>query len=337
MPTRRGMAVLAGAGAAWAAADMSGRHFAAAGEARTPVDFDVLRGACDCHVHVFPDPARFPFTPNRIYTPSVTTAEEVLELQRSLRLDRVVLIQPSVYRADKSALLDGIRQLGPQRARGVAVIDERTTGAQLDEMSQAGIRGVHVNLETGGVVDPAASARRLQDAVQRIAGRGWHVQTLTRLSTVDALKDQLMDLLVPLVVNHFGNARAELGVDQPGFASLLELVRAGKAYVKVSGARHISHRAPDFPDAAPLARALIRANSGAHTLRDELASSRLLRPPPSPRGLSKRRGRRRPAVRRAAEVGPRPRGAPQDPGGQPRPALRLLLSLGADGASWPCL
>ncbi len=59
---------------------------------------------------------------------------------------------------------------------------------------------------------------------------------------------------------HFGNARAELGVGQPGFASLIELVRTGKAYVKLSGAHHISNRAPDFPDAAPLAQALIQAN-----------------------------------------------------------------------------
>ena len=260
MLTRRKTNALAAAGAAWAAAGLSGRGAAAGGAARTPVDFDVPRGACDCHVHVFPDPARFPFAPNRVYTPAVAMADEVLELQRSLRLDRVVVVQPSVYGTDNSALLDGIRQLGPRRARGVAVIDERTTGAQLDEMDQAGVRGVHVNLEIGGVVDPAASARRLQDAVRQVAGRGWHVQTLTRLSTIEALKDQLMGLLVPLVVNHLGNARAEGGVDQPGFASLLELVRAGKAYVKVSGAHSISKRAPDFPDAAPLARALIQAN-----------------------------------------------------------------------------
>jgi predicted TIM-barrel fold metal-dependent hydrolase len=260
MLTRRKMAVLTGSGAACAAAGLSGRGAAAAVAAQTPIDFDVPRGACDCHLHVFPDPARFPFTPNRVYTPPVATAEDALELQRSLRLDRVVVIQPSVYGMDNGAVLDAIRRLGPERARGVAVIDADTPSARLDEMGQAGIRGVQVNLEIGGAVDPATSARRLQDAVRQVAGRGWHVQTLTRLATIDALKDQLMGLPVPLVVNHFGNVRAEGGVRQPGFASLLELVRAGKAYVKLSGAHHISNRAPDFPDPAPLAQALIQAN-----------------------------------------------------------------------------
>ena len=260
MLTRREIAVLAGASAAWASV-LSGRDAGAAVRAQTPVAFDVPPGACDCHAHVFPDPARFPFTQNRVYTPSLATAEDLLELQRVLHLGRVVIVQPSVYGTDNSAQLDAIRQLGPQRARGVVIVGETTTAAELDEMDKAGIRGVHVNLAIGAAVDPATSARRLQEAVQRVVGRGgWHVQTQIPLATIDALKDQLMNMPVPLVFVHFGGARAELGVEQPGFATLIELVRAGKAYVKVSGAHSISRRAPDFPDATPLAQALIQAN-----------------------------------------------------------------------------
>jgi predicted TIM-barrel fold metal-dependent hydrolase len=46
-------------------------------------------------------------------------------------------------------------------------------------------------------------------------------------------------------------------VDQPGFAAILDLVRAGKAYVKISvteGPRH------DYSGFIPLAKALIAAN-----------------------------------------------------------------------------
>jgi predicted TIM-barrel fold metal-dependent hydrolase len=52
-----------------------------------------------------------------------------------------------------------------------------------------------------------------------------------------------------------------LGLDQPGFADLLELVRRGKAYVKLSGAYRASTLAPDYPDAARFAKALIAANA----------------------------------------------------------------------------
>jgi predicted TIM-barrel fold metal-dependent hydrolase len=38
-------------------------------------------------------------------------------------------------------------------------------------------------------------------------------------------------------------------------------VRSGKAYVKISGAYRSSKLEPEYPDCAPLARALIAANS----------------------------------------------------------------------------
>jgi predicted TIM-barrel fold metal-dependent hydrolase len=254
MTTRREIIAAAGA---LALPGLSGR---AAAATRSAVTFEVPRGACDSHVHVFPDPARFPFFAGRSYTPPVATAADLLQLQRDLKLDRVVIVQPSVYGTDNRATLDGIRELGPQRARGVAVIDASTTPAQLEELHQAGIRGVRVNLETAGVVDPVASGKKLQDAVQQVAARGWHVQTYTRLAIIDALKDQLMQMPVPLVVDHFGGARGELGPQQPGFAALVALVKAGKAYVKISGAYRSSNAAPDFADVMPLAQALIQAN-----------------------------------------------------------------------------
>src|SRR5712691_7153590 len=78
---------------------------------------------------------------------------------------------------------------------------------------------------------------------------------------ISAIKDLVAASPVPVVFDHFGGAQAELGVDQPGFADMLELVKSGKAYVKISGAYRASKLAPDYPDAAPLARALIAANS----------------------------------------------------------------------------
>ncbi len=182
-------------------------------------------------------------------------------MQNALSLSRVVIVQPSVYGADNSCTLDGMRRLGPERARGVAVIDPKTTDAALQEMHAAGIRGVRVNLETAGQTDPALSRRNLAAAAKRVAPLGWHVQVYTRLSVVEALHDDVMKLDVPIVFDHFGGAQAADGTEQPGFAALVALVQAGKAYVKVSGHYRSSTRAPAFADVAPLARALIAANS----------------------------------------------------------------------------
>jgi len=69
-----------------------------------------------------------------------------------------------------------------------------------------------------------------------------------------------MSAPVPVVFDHFGLAQASLGPSQAGFGSLLSMVRSGKAYVKISGAYRVSTQGPDYPDVAPLAKALIAAN-----------------------------------------------------------------------------
>jgi predicted TIM-barrel fold metal-dependent hydrolase len=145
-------------------------------------------------------------------------------------------------------------------ARGVAVIDDKTPESDLDAMQQAGFRGIRLNLATGGVNDPNIGRPRFQNAVERVKTRGWHVQLFTSLAMISAIKDLVMTAPVPVVFDHFGGAQADLGVEQPGFGDLLELVKSGKAYVKISGAYRASKLAPDYPDAAPLARALIAAN-----------------------------------------------------------------------------
>ena len=237
-----------------------GAQEAPAPTVRTPVAFAVPPGACDCHVHVFPDPQRFPFWAGRVYTPPVATADELLALQHALHMDRVVIVTPSVYGTDNAATLDGMRQLGPERARGVAVIDAKTSSGELDALARAGIRGIRVNLEQAGVFDPAASAKQLQDAVQQIGERPWHLQIYSRLSVIAPLKAQLAALPMPVVFDHFAGAQAALGPQQPGFDAVLDLVRTGKAYVKISGAYRASDRAPNYPDVAALARALLAAN-----------------------------------------------------------------------------
>jgi predicted TIM-barrel fold metal-dependent hydrolase len=224
------------------------------------VNFDVPAGACDCHTHIHGDPERFPFFAGRVYTPEPASPEEMTALHKALRIERVVIVTPSVYGPDNSATLFGIKARGAT-ARGIAVIDDKTSDSDLDAMNQAGIRGIRLNLATGGVSDPAIGRPRLQAAVDRVRNRNWHIQIFTGLTMISAIKDLVAASPVPVVFDHFGGARAELGPEQPGFADLLELVRTGKAYVKISGAYRASSLAPDYADVIPLARALIAANS----------------------------------------------------------------------------
>jgi predicted TIM-barrel fold metal-dependent hydrolase len=258
MLTRR--EVLRLTGAAVIARPPAARAFAAASTVHTAVDFDVPRGACDCHVHVVSDPARFPMAAGRVYTPPTASVNDLLDLQRALHLDRVVIVQPSFYGTDNAAILDAMRQLGPARARGVAVIDDIASSTVLDAMRSAGIRGIRVNLETAGEVDPAVAAGGLRAAIGQSQTRGWHIQLYTRLSVVASLAEHLAASPVPLVFDHFGGAQGAMGASQPGFEALLGLVRSGKAYVKISGAYRASKAGPAYTDVAPLVEALVAAN-----------------------------------------------------------------------------
>src|SRR5580704_5019644 len=137
---------------------------AKASQPSTPVNFDVPAGACDCHTHIHADPEKFPFYVGRVYTPEPASPEEMAALHKALRVERVVIVTPSVYGPDNSATLFGIRARGPT-ARGVAVIDGKTPDSDLDVMNQAGIRGIRLNLATGGISDPAVGRTRFQTAV----------------------------------------------------------------------------------------------------------------------------------------------------------------------------
>jgi len=229
---------------------------AKAAQPATPVSFDVPAGACDCHTHIHGDPAKFPFFAGRVYTPEMALPEEMAALHKALRIQRVVIVTPSVYGTDNSATLYGMKARGAD-ARGVAVIDDKTPESELDTMGRAGVRGIRLNLATGGTTDPAVGRQRFQTAVERMKRRNWHVQMFTNLAMISAIKDLVATSPVPVVFDHFGGARAELGVQQPGFADLVELVRSGKAYVKIS---ILGGPRPDYADFVPLAKALIAAN-----------------------------------------------------------------------------
>lgn len=257
MPTRRDVLL---ASIAAGVAMKTRTVFAKAAQPATPVNFEVPAGACDCHTHIHPDPEKFPFFAGRVYTPELASPEEMSALHKALKMERVVIVTPSIYGTDNSASLFGMKARGAT-ARGVAVIDDKTSESDLDAMGQAGIRGIRLNLATGGTNDPNAGRARFQAAVDRMKARGWHIQIYTNPAMITAIKELVAAAPVPVVFDHFGGAQAAQGVEQPGFHDLLELVKSGKAYVKISGAYRASKLGPDYPDATPLAQALIATNA----------------------------------------------------------------------------
>jgi predicted TIM-barrel fold metal-dependent hydrolase len=254
MLTRRSL--LAGVGGLYVAARAC-RRPAAAASSKTPVAFDVPPGACDTHVHVIGDQAEFPMSPEREYTPPPATADQLLEVQKILKLDRVVIVTPTIY-DDNSATLAAIKQLGLERARGVALVAANTPSEVLDLMRTRGIAGIRLFLAGTGAFNPAAAAKHLDDAINIAKPRTWNLQIATPPDVIAALATQLASCPVPVVLDTFGWVAG--GAEQPGFETILSLMRSGRAYVKFAEPYRISKKPPNYQDLIPVIRALLAAN-----------------------------------------------------------------------------
>jgi len=222
--------------------------------------FQVPPGACDCHMHVFGPRERYPFSRKRTYTPRPAPLADYRKMAATIGLQRVVFIQPSAYGADNRCMIDAIREVG-ENARGVIGIDDSVGADELFDRSRLGVRGVRINAASRGLREVDEISHMLQATALRIASLQWHLQIFIDLDVIQGLAKTFRSLPVPIVIDHFGLADAAAGTDQAGFSTLCDLLAQGRCWVKVSAAYRISKHEPDFPDAAPIAKALIAANA----------------------------------------------------------------------------
>jgi predicted TIM-barrel fold metal-dependent hydrolase len=212
--------------------------------------------ACDAHCHVFGPAERFPYAPERRYTPPDAPKEKLAALHRHLGLERAVLVQASCHGRDNRAMLDAIATSGG-KWRGVAMVGRDVTDGELERLHAGGVRGVRFNFvqHLGGAPDLDA----VNGVLARIAPLGWHVVLHLDAEDIGTYRGFLDALRLPFVVDHMGRVAAAHGVDQAPFRQLLELMRNPLAWVKVSGAERVSSAGPPFHDAVPFAAALIEA------------------------------------------------------------------------------
>ncbi|MGD8477661.1 MAG: amidohydrolase family protein [Burkholderiales bacterium] len=219
-----------------------------------PPRFAMPAKACDCHAHVLGPPDKYPYVANRSYTPPTALLEDYQALHRVLGIERAVIVQPSVHGTDNAVTLDGITGYGPN-ARGIAVVDASVSERELQRLHDGGMRGVRLNLLFGGGV----GLETLEPLAERIADFGWHVQLLFDARDLVELAPRLRKLPVTVVVDHMGHMKTQHGISHPGFQTLLDLVRDGVCWVKLSGNYRISSDGPPYKDAIAFARALIEA------------------------------------------------------------------------------
>ena len=217
--------------------------------------------SCDSHFHVFGPAGRYPYGPDIRYKPPLAPLEDYLELARHLGIERYVFVQPSAYGRDNACMLDAMSAVG-DRCRGIVDLDESATDAEIARLNATGVRGVRVNVNPIKPPEPGFS-RTLLARVQRLDARcaeiGWMLDFLTPGWLTWELLPAMERLKSRFTVAHMGMFLAKDGPAQPGFRAFLDFLRAGdRCWVKLTGTYRMSV-APGFPDAAPMARALIEA------------------------------------------------------------------------------
>jgi len=216
-------------------------------------------GSIDTHVHIF-EPG-YELSPNRGYNPPFSTLADLKHLHHVLGIERVVFTQPSVYGVDNSAILNGMAALNAEianRARAVVAITMDISDVELARLDAVGVRGVRLNTDNKGGMPIAMSA--VPDLAARIAPFGWHIEFLFPGEDIIALMPTFFALKVPISIGHFAYQPAAAGVRAPSFQALIELMRRGNAWTKISGANRVSATdLPPYDDVRPMAHALIEA------------------------------------------------------------------------------
>lgn len=218
-------------------------------------------GIVDCHLHVIASPDGAPMTPWRSYTPAPASIGEWRAALAPLGVTHGVVVQPSFYGKDNRVLLDALEE-GRGSLVGIAAVGTDVSDAELDRLVDAGVRGVRLAYFEPG--DPRAMGGFVRweafDALEpRLAQRGLHLQLFTDSRLLPAIAPRIRRSRVPVVIDHMGRAPARLGAAHEGIRTLIELMRDGHAWVKLSGIANLSDSGPAYEDARPIHQALVDA------------------------------------------------------------------------------
>jgi 2-pyrone-4,6-dicarboxylate lactonase len=106
--------------------------------------FKLPAGAVDAHCHVFGPGNKFPFAPERKYTPCDASKGQLFDLRDHLGFSRNVVVQATCHGSDNRAMVDSLEN-SDGKARGIATIKRSISDEELLKLHAAGVRGVRFN------------------------------------------------------------------------------------------------------------------------------------------------------------------------------------------------
>jgi len=209
-------------------------------------------------MHVFGPYGRYPLAAERAYTVPEAPLAAHEAMKRSAGLERTVLVQASGHGTDNRAMLAALAQLGP-RGRAVAVVEADAPARELEQMHAAGVRGLRLNFQTIRSRYAGDAGSWLARFEAQVAPLGWHLQLFCGADLLAEMESVLTKAKANIVIDHMGLPDAAAGVEQPGFQTVLRLLRSPNIWVKLAGADRITRASGRLRDAVPFMRALAEA------------------------------------------------------------------------------
>ena len=218
-------------------------------------NFSAPAGAVDAHCHVFGPGDKFPYAPERKYTPIDAPKEKLFALRDFLGFDKNVIVQASCHGKDNAALVDALRA-SDGKAKGIAVVGEDITDAELKTLDKAGVRGVRFTF-VKRLVDFTP-----RDVLGRIAARiaplGWHIVVYFEMLDLAELEAFFTSLPTIVVVDHMGRPDVRKGTDHPEFRRFLDMLdKHDNIWTKVSCPERLTVAGAPYDDVVPYARLLV--------------------------------------------------------------------------------
>jgi len=209
-------------------------------------------GATDTHFHIFGPVDRYPLSPRRLYNPCLSTVSEYRKLAQAVGIERMVIVQASIYGTDNSCMIDAIEEFGSACARGIAVVDETVQERDIAYLHSKGVRGIRFNAITG--VTPLELLPKIAALIEPF---GWHIQLWIKAERLLAISNLLKNFPVDIVLDHMAQVPLDRGLNDPLVRNVFRLQETGRCWIKLTNYRTSSQQPPYF-DADEVSREIIR-------------------------------------------------------------------------------
>jgi predicted TIM-barrel fold metal-dependent hydrolase len=217
------------------------------------------KNSCDAHLHVFGDAGTYPVgNLNALYRPPQDcNFAAMTAMHDAMGIDRAVLVQPTIYGTDHSLLHDVLKAAPKGKYRGVAIVDDSVSDAELQRLNDVGVRGARFNF--GGNFKLAPSIPTLRRTLDRVRELGWFVKVFGFGDDFLAVEDELRNIKIPAIVDHLGGPDYARGTSAPVIRLILDLLKSDNWWIGLSNGDLRSKVGEPWDDAVEFGRLFYRA------------------------------------------------------------------------------